>query len=44
MIEQEIVEMILNRNLAYIMNIVIKLVILGNTVGEASQCEEGKNA
>ena len=33
MIEQEMVEMILNRNPTDIVNIVIKMVILGNIVG-----------
>ena len=33
MIEQDIVEMILDKNPTGIVNIVIKMVILGNTVG-----------
>ena len=44
MIEQEMVEMILNRNLIDIVNIVIKMVIPGTIVGDASQCKESKKA
>ena len=36
--ESEIVEMILNKNPTDIVNIVIKMVILGILLGDASQC------
>ena len=38
MIELEMVEMILDKNQTDIVNIVIKMVTLGNIVGRCNQC------
>ena len=44
MIEKEMEEMTLNKNPTDIVNIVIKMVILGILLGDESQCHESKNA